>query len=82
MTVEIGSGDKVSRHIWSVTYETLYAMIDRGDDILIGLKSIAILSGRHALRSLRGLKVLMIALLVLLGWKLQFSWPWFTGLVD
>ena len=48
---------------------------------LIGLKSTAILFGRHDLRILRGLKVLMIVLLVLLGWKLQLSWPWFAGLV-
>ncbi len=67
--------------IWSVIYDTLYAMVDRDDDILIGLKSTAILFGRHDLRILRGLKVLMIVLLVLLGWKLQLSWPWFAGLV-
>lgn len=67
--------------IWSVIYDTLYAMVDRDDDILIGLKSTAILFGRHDLHILRGLKVLMIALLVLLGWKLQLSWPWFAGLV-
>lgn len=67
--------------IWSVIYDTLYAMVDRDEDILIGLKSTAILFGRYELRILRGLKILMIALLVLLGWKLQLSWPWFAGLV-
>ena len=65
--------------IWSVIYDTLYAMVDRDDDISIGLKSTAILFGRFDLAILRVLKVLMLVLLVWLGVKLQFSWPWFAG---
>jgi 4-hydroxybenzoate polyprenyltransferase len=65
--------------IWSVIYDTLYAMVDREDDISIGLKSTAILFGEHDLLILRLLKILMIALLVLLGLQLQLSWPWFAG---
>jgi 4-hydroxybenzoate polyprenyltransferase len=65
--------------IWSVIYDTLYAMVDREDDISIGLKSTAILFGRADLLILRLLKIMMIALLLLLGSKLQFSWPWFAG---
>lgn len=65
--------------IWSVIYDTLYAMVDRDDDISIGLKSTAILFGRHDLAVLRVLKVLMIALLVWLGIQMHFSWPWFVG---
>lgn len=65
--------------IWSVIYDTLYAMVDRDDDISIGLKSTAILFGRSDLLILRLLKILMIALLLLLGLWLQFSWPWFVG---
>jgi 4-hydroxybenzoate polyprenyltransferase len=65
--------------IWSVIYDTLYAMVDRDDDISIGLKSTAILFGDYDLLMLRLLKILMIALLVLLGLQLQFSWPWFAG---
>ena len=65
--------------IWSVIYDTLYAMVDREDDISIGLKSTAILFGRYDLLILRVLKLLMIVLLVWLGLMLQFSWPWFAG---
>lgn len=64
---------------WSVIYDTLYAMVDREDDISIGLKSTAILFGRRDLLIIRSLKIIMIALLLLLGLKLQFSWPWFAG---
>jgi len=65
--------------IWSVIYDTLYAMVDRDDDISIGLKSTAILFGRFDLLILRLLKVVMIALLIWLGLLLQLSWPWFAG---
>jgi 4-hydroxybenzoate polyprenyltransferase len=65
--------------IWSVIYDTLYAMVDRDDDISIGLKSTAILFGRYDLLILRVLKVWMIILLLLLGWIMAFSWPWYSG---
>jgi len=65
--------------IWSVIYDTLYAMVDRDDDISIGLKSTAILFGRYDLLILRVLKLLMIVLLAGLGLELQLGWPWFTG---
>jgi 4-hydroxybenzoate polyprenyltransferase len=65
--------------IWSVIYDTLYAMVDRDDDISIGLKSTAIVFGQYDLLIIRLLKIIMISLLLLLGQKLQFSWPWFTG---
>lgn len=64
---------------WSVIYDTLYAMVDRDDDISLGLKSTAILFGKHDLLILRILKILMIALLIVLGMKLQLAWPWFAG---
>jgi len=65
--------------VWSVIYDTLYAMVDRDDDISIGLKSTAILFGRHDLLILRLLKIWMITLLLLLGWILGFAWPWFSA---
>jgi 4-hydroxybenzoate polyprenyltransferase len=65
--------------IWSVIYDTLYAMVDREDDISIGLKSTAIFFGQNDLLILRSLKVLMLALLIWLGFILPLSWPWFAG---
>lgn len=65
--------------IWSVIYDTLYAMVDREDDISIGLKSTAIYFGRSDLLILRILKTVMIVLLLWLGLILGLSWPWFVG---
>ncbi len=65
--------------VWSVIYDTLYAMVDRDDDISVGLKSTAILFGRHDLLILRLLKMLMLLILVRIGLMLEFSWPWYLG---
>ncbi len=65
--------------IWSVIYDTLYAMVDRDDDIAIGLKSTAILFAGYDLLILKLLKILMLALLLWLGFILQLAWPWFAG---
>lgn len=65
--------------VWSVIYDTLYAMVDRDDDLAVGIKSTAILFGRRDLGALRLLKALMILMLVLLGWWLGLTWPWFAG---
>lgn len=67
--------------IWSVIYDTLYAMVDRDDDIAIGLKSTAILFAGNDLLILRLLKLAMLILLVCLGIILQLTWPWFVAVV-
>jgi 4-hydroxybenzoate polyprenyltransferase len=72
--------------IWSVIYDTLYAMVDRDDDIAIGLKSTAIFFGRHDLVALRILKITMIGLLILLGrllsgGSLETAWPLYFGVI-
>jgi 4-hydroxybenzoate polyprenyltransferase len=65
--------------VWSVIYDTLYAMVDRDDDRAIGVKSTAILFGQHDLLILRILKLCMIAMLIALGMVLQLTWPWYAG---
>lgn len=65
--------------VWSVIYDTLYAMVDRDDDIAVGIKSTAILFGRFDLAIIGVLMVMMIVLLTLLGLRLGLAWPWFAG---
>jgi len=65
--------------IWSVIYDTLYAMVDRDDDIAIGLKSTAILFAGYDLLIIRLLKLIMLALLLWLGLIMSLGWPWFVG---
>jgi len=53
--------------IWAVIYDTFYAMIDRPDDMKVGVKSTAILFGDLDLFVIRGLQGLMLLALVLVG---------------
>ena len=65
--------------VWVVIYDTLYAMVDRDDDVLIGVKSTAIFFGRHDLAALKALMVLMLLLLLFIGWGQSFGWPWYCA---
>jgi 4-hydroxybenzoate polyprenyltransferase len=65
--------------LWSVIYDTLYAMVDREDDLEVGVKSTAILFGRYDVTIIAVLMVLMILLLAWLGLTLGLGWPWFAG---
>jgi len=65
--------------LWSVIYDTLYAMVDREDDIAVGIKSTAILFGRYDLAIITTLMVAMIGLLLALGFRLGLAWPWHLG---
>ncbi|WP_104203096.1 4-hydroxybenzoate octaprenyltransferase [Billgrantia saliphila] len=66
---------------WTVAYDTEYAMVDRDDDLRIGIKSTAVLFGR-ADRAMIGL--LQLATLGLLGWiglRLELGVFFWLGLV-
>lgn len=53
--------------IWALVYDTQYAMVDREDDLAIGIKSTAILFGRWDRLVIGLLQVLMLGLLVWVG---------------
>ncbi|WP_156491665.1 4-hydroxybenzoate octaprenyltransferase, partial [Oleiphilus sp. HI0123] len=53
--------------LWTVAYDTMYAMVDRDDDIKIGVKSTAILFGSADRAIIAFLQVLVILTLSLLG---------------
>jgi 4-hydroxybenzoate polyprenyltransferase len=65
--------------IWAVIYDTLYAMVDRDDDVAIGVKSTAILFGQRDLSILKMLMGVMISMLAWLGMALALSWPFYAA---
>ena len=67
--------------VWSVIYDTLYAMVDREDDMAVGVKSTAILFGRHDVTVTGILMVVMGAMLVVAGAWLELDWPWYAGVL-
>ena len=67
--------------IWTVIYDTQYAMADREDDLKVGVKSTAIAFGRFDVPVIAGLMGLMVALLVLVGLIYLPTPAWFTAVV-
>ncbi len=67
--------------IWAVIYDTMYAMIDREDDLKIGVKSTAILFGEHDLMIIGMLQFLMLILLLVAGNMANLSWPYHLSLL-
>jgi len=53
--------------VWAVIYDTFYAMVDREDDLKVGVKSTAILFGDADLFVIGGLQILMLAALAFIG---------------
>ncbi|MBT8079021.1 MAG: 4-hydroxybenzoate octaprenyltransferase [Gammaproteobacteria bacterium] len=63
----------VTALIWAVIYDTFYAMVDRDDDIKVGVKSTAILFGDADLFVIGGLQALMLMALVFTGQMAQLG---------
>lgn len=58
---------------WTMAYDTLYAMVDRDDDLKIGIKSTAILFGRYGKQIIGGLQSATLLLLLWIGYLAQLS---------
>tara|TARA_R110002126_G_scaffold172606_3_gene321337 strand:+ start:1210 stop:2085 length:876 start_codon:yes stop_codon:yes gene_type:complete len=66
--------------LWTVAYDTYYALVDKPDDLRAGIKSTAILFGRHALLVIALLQLLMLLLLAYVGVLAQLSVVYFAAL--
>ncbi|MEF2509145.1 4-hydroxybenzoate octaprenyltransferase [Vibrio mimicus] len=67
--------------LWTVAYDTQYAMVDRDDDVKIGIKSTAILFGRWDKRIIALLQLATLGLLVALGQGLELSASYYWSLL-
>jgi len=67
--------------LWTIAYDTQYAMVDRDDDLQIGIKSTAILFGRFDKMIIGALQLVTIAMLITLGYYLQLSPVYYWGLL-
>ncbi|ODB89231.1 4-hydroxybenzoate polyprenyltransferase [Candidatus Thiodiazotropha endoloripes] len=70
----------LSTLIWALIYDTQYAMVDREDDLKIGVKSTAILFGRHDNLIVGLLQGVMLGLLVLIGLMSDRGLLYFLGI--
>ncbi|ASV34086.1 4-hydroxybenzoate octaprenyltransferase [Candidatus Hamiltonella defensa] len=58
---------------WTLIYDTQYAMVDRNDDLRIGVKSTAILFGQHDRLIIGLLQFITVFLMILVGYLMQFG---------
>lgn len=65
---------------WAMAYDTAYAMVDRDDDLKIGIKSSAILFGAFDVAAVMLSHALFIAVLAWVGWQQGYRWPYYSGL--
>lgn len=70
----------VATLLWAVAYDTLYAMVDKDDDLRIGVKSTAIAFGEYDKMWVGVCHLGMLALLVILGWQTERSDVYFWSI--
>jgi 4-hydroxybenzoate polyprenyltransferase len=65
---------------WALIYDTEYAMVDREDDLRIGVKSTAILFGNYDRLIVGLLQLAMLGMLAAVGDMAGLGWLYFTAL--
>lgn len=67
--------------VWTVAYDTMYGMVDRDDDVKIGVKSTAILFGRFDKAAVFILQIAFLLTLVFIGFNRNLPWPFDVGVL-
>lgn len=67
--------------LWALIYDTAYAIGDKDDDLKIGVKSTAILFGRHVRWILAVFQLLMLIGLTWIGELFDLRWIYFASLL-
>ncbi|XP_074621017.1 4-hydroxybenzoate polyprenyltransferase, mitochondrial-like [Acropora palmata] len=65
---------------WTLMYDTIYAHQDKADDVLIGVKSTALLFGDRTKPWLTGFSSVMLSNLAIVGINSGQTWPYYAGL--
>jgi len=65
---------------WAIAYDTEYAMVDRDDDLRIGLRTAAITLGRYDVAGVMACYGATLAILAYVGVRERLAWPYYAGL--
>ncbi|MDX5328531.1 MULTISPECIES: 4-hydroxybenzoate octaprenyltransferase [Marinobacter] len=65
--------------LWTVAYDTLYAMVDRDDDVKVGIKSTAILFGEADRVIIGALQAMVIVILIMVGNQAELGTFYYLG---
>ncbi len=66
---------------WAIAYDTEYAMVDRADDLKIGIKTSAITFGTFDVAAVMLCYAATLALIAWVGWQMQRGLAFYSGLV-
>jgi len=66
---------------WTVAYDTQYAMVDRADDLKVGIKSTAVVLGRYDVFGVAVLQIATIGLLAWVGMTLHLNTGFYVALL-
>ena len=66
--------------LWALVYDTMYAMVDKDDDLKIGVKSTAILFGAYDRQIMAFLQLVILGLLIAVGQMANAGWPYYGGI--
>jgi 4-hydroxybenzoate polyprenyltransferase len=67
--------------LWSGVYDTLYAMVDRDDDLKLGVQSTAIAFGDMDTMLVGAMQVMVLGAMVLAGRLVGMHWPFYVSLL-
>ena len=67
--------------LWALVYDTMYAMVDKEDDLKIGVKSTAILFGNKDREIMAGLQLIIIGLFIVIGQMQQLGGFYYAGVI-
>jgi 4-hydroxybenzoate polyprenyltransferase len=65
---------------WAIAYDTEYAMVDRDDDVKLGIRTSALTLGRFDVAAVMACYGAMTLLLVWIGGERRFGLPYYAGL--
>ncbi len=69
----------LSAVLWATVYDTIYAMVDREEDLRIGIKSTAILFGDADRMIIATLQLVLVASLILIGHAADLGYWYYAG---
>lgn len=70
----------IANMFWAIAYDTAYAMVDRADDVKIGIKTSALTFGKYDVAAVMACYGVFLAILAAAGMQLHFTWPYYLGL--
>ena len=70
----------VGNLFWVLAYDTEYAMVDRDDDLRIGIKTSAITLGRFDVAAVMASYAAYLGVWSAVGARLGYRWPYFAGI--